>query len=82
MVLEVTGIMKIMSSPAYSGATPTPTTPTPPAIDEPSTGQEPVIDEPGRLVPAVDPRRPGTPREIREPSETPDGDPAPESGSE
>jgi hypothetical protein len=49
-----------------------PPKPTPPPVDEPPTRREPVIDEPGREVPAVDPRVPGQPRRIREPSEDPE----------
>ncbi len=44
---------------------------------EPPEAQEPVIDEPGEEVPAVDPRRPGEPRTIREPEESPDSNPVP-----
>jgi hypothetical protein len=56
----------------------TPTDPQPPPIDDPPSGRqrEPVIDEPGREIPAVDPRRPGEPRTIREPEKTPDEPPS------
>jgi hypothetical protein len=43
--------------------------------EEPPEAQEPVIDEPGKEVPAVDPRRPGEPRTIREPRQEPDSKP-------
>jgi len=43
--------------------------------EEPPEGQEPLIDEPGKEVPAVDPRRPGSPRTIREPRTDPDSEP-------
>jgi hypothetical protein len=53
--------------------TPTQPQPPPPVGEPPSdTQREPVIDEPGRQVPAVDPRLPGTPRTIREPERKPD----------
>jgi hypothetical protein len=52
----------------------TPANPQPPPIDEPPGGRqrEPVIDEPGRVIPAVDPRRPGEPRKIRDPRPDPE----------
>jgi hypothetical protein len=51
--------------------TDTPANPQPPPIDDPPAGREPVIDEPGREIPAVDPRRPGEPRTIRDPKPDP-----------
>ena len=55
----------------------TPMDPQPPPMDEPPAGRrEPIIDEPGREIPAVDPRRPGEPRRIREPEPTPDEPPS------
>ena len=49
--------------------TDTPANPQPPPIEDPPGGQPqgPVIDEPGKEIPAVDPRRPGEPRTIRDP---------------
>jgi hypothetical protein len=55
-----------------------PQPPRPPAPqEEPPAAHEPVIDEPGKEVPAVDPRRPGAPRTIREPDESPYSEPQP-----
>ena len=58
------------------GAPPeSPTEPQPPPVVDPpadSGNREPVIDEPGREVPAIDPRVPGTPRKIHDPKPNPE----------
>jgi hypothetical protein len=49
-----------------------PSEPQPPPVNDPPIDREPVIDEPGREVPAIDPRVPGTPRKIDDPKPNPE----------
>ena len=57
----------------YPSAPPeSPSEPPPLPVNDPPEDREPVIDEPGRQVPAIDPRVPGTPRRIHDPKPDPE----------